>query len=279
MYINASSLHSRYSAKVQQGSQTSLLGGIRSEGVRATRPRIAAPSATNKQSEFAAIIAQKAAKPQTANQTEQKESAQNKTADSSAIANSLENAANYIKKEFGDDASTAFMGIVLKHSGDNITEDSLGGALLQSVKFIDRNFGFSAGDKVMDQFNSDINNSMNEFFDNGLQEHFFAVNPNQSLDVTLQSTFNKVSQDYGNDVSNSIKSMIEQTLKDDGKSLDSYKKGIDEALSEAEKTSPGITKDIEALAAGELLDKISPKNQTIQTPAAQSSGTLLNAVV
>jgi hypothetical protein len=278
MNIDGSSLHSRYGAKVRQGSQTSLLDGSRSGGVRATRPRLSAPSDKSVQSEFASLVADKALKPKVSGSPVQEESTQDKTVDSSALASSLENAANYIKKEFGDDASTAFMGIVIKHSGSNVTEKSLGNALLQSVKFIDRNFGFSAGDKVMDQFNSDINKTMNDYFDNGLQEHFFAVNPNQSLGTTLQSTFSTVSEKYGQDVSDSIKSMIEQVLKEDGSNVESYKKGIGQALEEAEKTTPGITADIESMAAGELFDKIAPDNQVMQSAATASTGTILNAV-
>lgn len=278
MNIDGSSLHSLYSAQVQQGSQTSLLDGSRSGGVRATRHRLTAPSDKSVQSEFASLVANKALKPEVSGSPVQEESTPDKTVDSSALASSLENAANYIKKEFGDEASTAFMGIVVKHAGNSVTEESLGNALLQSVKFIDRNFGFSAGDKVMDQFNSDINKTMNDYFDNGLQEHFFAVNPNQSLETTLQSTFSNVSQKYGQDVSNSIKSAIEQVLEDDGTNIESYKKGISQALEEAEKSAPGITEDIESMAAGELFDKIAPENQAMQAASTASTGTILNTV-
>ncbi len=278
MHINASFLHNRYSAQVRQGSQTSLLDGSRGEGVRATRPRLSAPSVISDKGQFASIVAQKTVKPQPAAQTEQGESAQDKPADSSGLAKSLENAANFIESEFGKEASTAFMGIVLKHSGDEVTEESLGGALLQSVKFMDRNFGFASGDKLMSHFNSDINESMNDYFENGLQEHFFAVNPHQSLDVTLQNTFHKVSQDYGQETADSIKSMIEQVLGEEGKSLDSLKKGLEKGLEEAESTTPGITAEIQSIAAGELLDKISPQGPAAQTATAPDTGTLLDAV-
>lgn len=279
MIIDASSLNSRYSAQVGQGSRTSLQGGSRGFGAGATQPNLSAPSDKNVQNTFASMIADKAVKPETSDSPEKGESAKDSTADSSSLAKSLENAANFIKNEFGDDASTAFMGIVIKHSGENVTEESLGNALLQSVKFFDRNFGFSAGDKVMDQFNSDINKSMNEYFDNGLQEHFFAVNPTQSLGVTLQNTLSTVNQKYGNEVSDSIKGMIEQVLQDDGNNFDSYKKGIDQAFDEAEKTIPGISEDIKSLAAGELMDKISNHASAIQTGPEEYTGTLINSMV
>ena len=93
--------------------------------------------------------------------------------DASPLAAALVDTMDYIGDEFGADAATAAMGIVYSRVGNgDITEDSLGKGLLDVVRLIDRTFGFEGGDKLLNRFNGDLNDTLNEYFDNGLTEQF-----------------------------------------------------------------------------------------------------------
>ncbi|TIH11704.1 hypothetical protein D0S45_19480 [Marinifilum sp. JC120] len=275
MQINASALKSNYGAPTLLDNGSPLLGGSRTSGVRATRLNVSA-SPVNTADQFAELIAQKTVNPDktSKNQKGAEGDVQNPK-DPSDLAGALANAADFIEGKFGHEAATAFKGIVIANSGDQITEDSLSNGLLKSIQFIDRNFGFAAGDQVMDNFNSNLNNTMNEYFENGLQEHFFAASPDSGVQTTLKNTFAQVSQQFGEDTAENIKSLIEEVLEDDGKSLDSLKKGLDKGLSEAEKNNPGITDLTAPLAAGEIMDKL----QSGSSFAAPAPGSVLNISV
>ncbi|THB69108.1 MAG: hypothetical protein D6E12_05295 [Desulfovibrio sp.] len=93
----------------------------------------------------------------------------------SELESSLAGAVDYIRGQFGDKAATAFMGLVYQGIGNSeVTEENLGRGLLQGVRFLDRNFGFAAGDKALNFFNGDLNQAMNDHFQNGLNEQFYA---------------------------------------------------------------------------------------------------------
>lgn len=93
-----------------------------------------------------------------------------------ALAASLADAVDFIREEYGSDAATATMGLVLQNVGDGaLTEDNLGDGLVAALKFIDRNLGTAAGDRVMARFNGSLNDSMNSYFENGHEELFVAV--------------------------------------------------------------------------------------------------------
>lgn len=275
MIINGSALKHNYGAPALLDNGSPLLGGSRTSGVRATRLNTPA-SPVNTADQFADLIAQKTVAPDKTGETQKgAEGDGQNPKDPSDLAGALANAAEFIEGKFGHEAATAFKGIVISNSGDQITEDSLSNGLLKSIQFIDRNFGFAAGDQVMDHFNSNLNNAMNDYFENGLQEHFFASSPESGAQMTLQNTFAQVSQQFGEDTAENIKSLIEQVLDDEGKSLDSLKKGLDKGLSEAEKTNPGITDLTAPLAAGEIMDKM----QAGSYVAAPAPGSVLNLSV
>ncbi|NDV25922.1 hypothetical protein [Desulfovibrio sp. JC010] len=275
MIINGSALKSNYGAPALLDNGSPLLGGSRTSGVRATRLNVSA-SPVNTADQFADLIAQKTVSPDKTGEIQKgsEGDAQNPK-DPSDLAGALAGAADFIEGKFGHDAATAFKGIVIANSGDQITEDSLSNGLLKSIQFIDRNFGFAAGDQVMDHFNSNLNNAINGYFENGLQEHFFAASPGTGAQLTLQNTFAQVSQQFGEDTAENIKSLIEQVLEDEGKSLDSLKKGLEEGLSEAEKTNPGITDLAAPLAAGEIMDKLQSGSSVMAPPP----GSVLNLSV
>jgi hypothetical protein len=97
-------------------------------------------------------------------------------AESASLAASLADAVDFIRQEYGSDAATAAMGLVLQNVGDGaLTEDNLGDGLVAALAFIDRNLGTAAGDRVMARFNGSLNDAMNGYFENGRQELFMAV--------------------------------------------------------------------------------------------------------
>ncbi len=275
MIINASALNSNYGAPNLLDNGSPLLGGSRTSGVRATRLNVSAPPA-NTADQFADLIAQKTVGPDSSGKTQKgADDGASTVKDPSELAGALSRAADFIENKFGHDAATAFKGIVVSGSGDSITEESLSNGLLKSVQFIDRNFGFAAGDEVMANFNSDLNNAINDYFENGLQEHFFAAEPGTATKLTLQNTFAQVSQQFGEDTAKNIKSLIEEVLEDEGNSLSSIKKGLDKGLAEAEKTNPGITDLTAPMAAGEIMDNL----QSTSAIAPPAPGSVLNIAV
>ncbi|WP_320171286.1 hypothetical protein [Maridesulfovibrio sp.] len=275
MRIDASSLNNSYGVSGLLDSGSPILGGSRTSGVRATRLNVSAPSA-NTSDVFADIMAQKIASSSTAGKTKENTAEDTESPkDPSGLTEALSRTADFIESEFGQNAATAFKGIVLSESGETITEDSLGKGLLKSVQFIDRNFGFAAGDKVMDNFNSDLNTEINGYFENGLQEFFFAADPGTSVQLTMQNTFAQVSSQFGESTAESIKSIIEQVMEEEGNSMSALKKGLAKGLDEAEKTAPGITAATAPMAAGEIMDNL----QATTALATIPSGSMLNIAV
>ncbi|CCO22742.1 hypothetical protein [Maridesulfovibrio hydrothermalis] len=271
MRIDASALKANYGIPDLQENGSPLLGGSRTAGVRATRLNVSAPP-VNTADQFAKLIAQKTVAPDNTGEV-QKGDKESKNPDE--LAGALANAADFIENKFGHDAATAFKGIVIANSGDRITEDSLSDGLLKSIQFIDRNFGFAAGDQVMAHFNSNLNNAMNNYFENGLQEHFFATTPGAGAQTTLQNTLAQVNKEFGEATAKSIESLIDQVLKEDGNSLEALKKGLEKGLNAAEKLSPGISAKTGPLAAGEIMDNLQG-NAGIVPPAP---GSVLNLSV
>lgn len=95
--------------------------------------------------------------------------------DSDDLRHSLGQTMDWVRQRFGDDAAAAAAGMVIQSTSSGVTEDSLSEGLLNSLKFIDRNFGPAAGDEAIAQFNSNLNGAINEYFDNGVEELFHAV--------------------------------------------------------------------------------------------------------
>jgi hypothetical protein len=101
---------------------------------------------------------------------------QDKTAQLEKLESSLSGAVSYMTEHYGEKAGTVMMALVYKRTGEAApTEESLGQAFLDVTRFIDANFGLSEGDKFLEYLNGDLNKSLNAFFDNGLEESFFAL--------------------------------------------------------------------------------------------------------
>ncbi|NDV20492.1 hypothetical protein GO013_13835 [Pseudodesulfovibrio sp. JC047] len=107
--------------------------------------------------------------------------------DSSEFRDSLASAMDWIRERFGDETAAAASGMVLQATSSEVSEETVGTGLLNTLQFIDRNFGYAAGDAAISRFNSGINDAANTFFDNGKNEVFFVADaPPQDGPSTTQ---------------------------------------------------------------------------------------------
>ncbi len=134
---------------------------------------------------FAADIARRAAASQGLAQSgqdippaaESEASDSEKSAQLQKLESALADTVSYMVEQHGEQAGTALMGIVYKRLGKgDVTEQSLGNAFLDVTRFIDANFGIAKGDAFLEHLNGGLNDSLNAFFDNGVNEVFFASN-------------------------------------------------------------------------------------------------------
>ena len=95
--------------------------------------------------------------------------------DSTDLRQSLGSTMDWIRERYGEETAAAAAGMIVQATSSGVSEKTLGNGLLNTLKFIDRNFGIAAGDEAIAQFNNGINRTVNEFFDNGLNELFFAA--------------------------------------------------------------------------------------------------------
>lgn len=107
-------------------------------------------------------------------QQDPKAQAAEKLAQNKRLEGSLSEVLNYVTDTYGTSAAQAMRGVILNKLGDqDVTEDSLGKAMLSGISFIDHQFGIAQGDKFMAKINDSLNGAMNSFFDNGSSEVFF----------------------------------------------------------------------------------------------------------
>jgi len=155
--------------------------------------------------------------------------ASDKVKDSSGLEESLARAIDYVGEKFGDKAATAFMALVYKRVGsDQLSEDNLGQGLLAGLKLIDSQFGVSAGDKLINFLNQDLNQEVNEYFDNGRDETFFAVESEaesgQGMSLDLSGLGQRFSQK-----SAGVMDLLEQSLEGGEVPLTGEDGGADQA--------------------------------------------------
>jgi len=158
---------------------------------------------------------------------------------SSGAAGNLESALadtiDYVRKQHGDAAATAVMGIIISGVGNGSGgEDALGNALVSSLKFIDRNFGIAAGDAAMAQYNGALNDAVNNYFQNGRNEKFYASDGSSDLsgqvrDI-LSSTLSGVTERFGADAAKTVSDIVTGSLKQTGIS----REGLGTAVSAAD---------------------------------------------
>jgi hypothetical protein len=150
---------------------------------------------------------------------------------STNLAKSLTETADFVRSRFGNKASTAFMGIMIQSVGDGtVNEKSVGRGMLEAVKFVDRNFGFSEGDELISNLNGNLNEAVNDYFDNGQLEKIYASQPGQSFSNGQISGFAaKVHQVYGKDAAKSVTNLIEEALENSDKPLEGVREGVKNA--------------------------------------------------
>ncbi|GFM34726.1 hypothetical protein LN040_12820 [Desulfovibrio subterraneus] len=151
--------------------------------------------------------------------------------DTGDLAGSLQRTVEFVQERYGKHAATAVMGMVYNRIGNGeVTEESLGAGLLDSVKFIDRNFGMAEGDNLMNFLNDDLNAEMNDFFDNGLEERFFAATPGMtSLSQSFSTALGKVTETAGQDAADNVLSILEKAMEDTNNPEQSLKLALEEA--------------------------------------------------
>ena len=124
--------------------------------------------------------------------------------DVSDLRESLGDTLDWISERFGEDAGTAAASMMLSATSGTVDEQAIGDGLLSTLKFIDRNFGYAAGDAAIARFNTGVNRELNEYFDNGLSEVFYAetagdtAGPSATQDLTARF-FARAVQDSGAD--------------------------------------------------------------------------------
>ncbi len=148
-----------------------------------------------------------------------------------ALADTIED----IREQHGDAAATAVMGIILKGVGDGAGgEDALGNALVSSLKFIDRNFGIAAGDAAMARYNGALNSAVNEYFQNGRDEMFYASDGSggttEKIKGILGTALSRVAERFGKDAAATVADILTSTLEQAGLT----RKGLGQAVAAAD---------------------------------------------
>lgn len=119
----------------------------------------------------------------------------------------------YMASAHGERAASAMAGIIYKSLGDGeINESSLGNAFLDVVRFVDSAFGTDAGDAFMDHLNGSLNETLNAFFDNGLNETFFAVSSGEV--AAADSDALPLLTEAGTQLKDTVMAILENARKD-----------------------------------------------------------------
>lgn len=154
------------------------------------------------------------------------------TKDSSALASALASAVETIGERLGQATATASIGLLARRLGEGeITEDTIGEGLLDVLRLVDRNFGTAEGDALMATFNGSLNRALNDYFDNGLNETFYAASSGSGGGSTAQAASGLVAQmqdTLGQDAADLVAQLLEQGL-----SRDASYTGLRAALADA----------------------------------------------
>ncbi len=156
---------------------------------------------------------------------ESAEGENSETKDKSDLRHSLGQTMDWIREKFGDETAAAASGMIAQSTSNGVNEESLGNGLLNTLKFIDRNFGFAAGDEAIAKFNNGVNSEINNYFENGKAEVFFAApapsasGPSAKQDLSVR-TFMRAAENL------TPKGMDEASL--NKQLLDDLKKDLDE---------------------------------------------------
>lgn len=157
--------------------------------------------------------------------------------DSSELVNSLKSTVRWVEGNFGKDAATATMGMVVQSASSSSSEEGIGNGLLNALKMVDRNFGFAAGDQAIATFNSGVNRKLNDFFDNGSMETFVAAETtgegaNVSSRFFIQSVQQAEQQTEEVDPNEALLESMQEDLEEIG-AVNSLKQELDEETAPA----------------------------------------------
>jgi len=196
------------------------------------------------------------------------------TKDSSALASALAGALETIAERLGQATATASIGLLARRMDEgDITEDTLGQGLLDVLRLVDRTFGTTEGDALMATFNGSLNSALNDYFDNGLNETFYAASPGAGSSTTAQAASGLVAQmqgALGQDAADLVAQILEQGLEQDA----SYT-GLRAALASA---GQALEADYGASAAEALSQAAGGALATLAAPP-QAPGLLLDMAV
>lgn len=132
----------------------------------------------------------------------------------SALAKALDNSMKFIRENFGEEAQAAAMVLVARRidaSGDT-DEETLSKGLLDVLRMVDRNHGMAAGDSLMSQFNGELNAAINDFFDNGSMEKFYAAGQKNPVAQAIPDVMSHVMDTYGRDTAGDVATILRETL-------------------------------------------------------------------
>ncbi len=143
----------------------------------------------------------------------------------------LADAVEYVRKQHGDAAATAVMGIMFKEVGDGSGgEDRLGDALVSALKFIDSKFGVAAGDAAMAKFNGALNSAVNDYYQNGHLEEFYAANGTtgavKQAQGVVASTLAHVTKEFGVDAAKTVADILTTNFTNQGSTRQSLGQAI-----------------------------------------------------
>ncbi len=194
-------------------------------------------------------------------------------ADPSRLGEAFRNTVDFIREEFGDKTAQAAMALVSRQLGkEDVSEEDLGRALLETVKLVDRNFGFAAGDTLMGHLNGELNSALNAYFDNGFQESFFAVTPHAGKHTG--------GDPYGMDpaVRQTLQHLAQRNAGEEAPDAASLLESLREALqSRGMVVSEGDLTDMESLEPGRPLTEYVQRMAAHLAPAVPgSTGAMLD---
>lgn len=150
------------------------------------------------------------------------------------LESALAGAVDYVRENHGEAAATAVMGIVIKGVGDGSGgEDALGDALVSALKFIDRNFGIAAGDAAMAKFNGTLNTAVNDFYQNGHLEEFYAADGSagpgsviKQAQGVVSSTLAHVTKQFGEEAAQTVADILTTNFTETGNTREGLGKAI-----------------------------------------------------
>lgn len=209
MYVNA------YSPQYLSAFRPEGYGKVAAANRSATSPQVHSNNTRPADKDTHRVMAGELVRRLDLNSVREQEDGQEQSGDSSKhLRLSLSKAFTKVEKEFGGESATAVMGIFAAAIDDGgVSEEAVGEAMIDSIKFMDRNFGFAAGDKLMNLFNRDLNKSVNEYFDNGLTEQIYSkTQVTGAINQAVSKVSDSVMQRFGEEDADIVAEMIRSTL-------------------------------------------------------------------